>query len=72
MTSETKSVGSNIYTYDEFLQAIGGFGKFQVFASISLILAFMTGGQIVYGLEYLEIYPDYECFCKEQLTWSKC
>ena len=33
----------NFFTYDEFLEKIGGFGRFQVFAMVSLIGGFLTG-----------------------------
>ena len=32
----------------------------------------MTGGQIVYGLEYLEIYPDYYCYDIRTNEWDSC
>ena len=53
-------------SFDDFIQIAGGFGRFQVFASVVLILGFMTGGEIVYGLAFLEKYPDYECLVDGQ------
>ena len=47
-------------TYDQAIQMVGGFGRFQWYISVVLVLAFMTGGQIVYGLGFLEKYPDYQ------------
>ena len=32
------------YSYDDCLELLGGFGRFQWFTSISFILSFMTGG----------------------------
>jgi hypothetical protein len=49
-------------TFEESIEYAGGFGKFQVFIAFTLIIAFTTGGQIVYGIEFLEIFPEYECF----------
>ena len=70
-TAILPSTNSNVYyTYDEFLSKIGGFGRFQLFASVVLLLNFTTGGQIMYGLQFLEDYPDYECL--ENGKWGEC
>jgi hypothetical protein len=58
------------YTFDESVQISGGFGKFQAYAMMTLISAFCTGGQIVYGLGYLTVYPQY--LCQQGDTWHKC
>ena len=57
-------------SFDDCIWIAGGFGRFQVFASIILTLAFTTGGEIVYGLAFLEKYPDYECQVGGQ--WLSC
>lgn len=41
------------------LVAIGGFGKFQWFVVISMILGQMSGGFIAHGIAYLEMPPEY-------------
>ena len=52
----------------------GGFGRFQWYVSVVLVLAFMTGGQIVYGLEFLEVFPEYTCMDVANPTgpWVEC
>ena len=45
---------------------VGGLSYFQVFVSITMYVGFMTGGMIVYGLEYLTIYPEYECLIGDE------
>jgi len=42
-------------------EAGGDFGKFQIFVSIVFILSYMTGGVMINGLAYLEVFPDYQC-----------
>jgi MFS family permease len=41
------------------LVAAGGFGKFQWFIVISMIIGQMTGGFIAHGVAYLEMPPEY-------------
>ena len=55
LTSESSEVEA--YSYDECLELLGGFGRFQWFVTITLILSFMTGGQIVYGITFLTALP---------------
>ena len=54
----------------------GGCGRFQLFICATLVMGFSTGGQIVYGLEFLEVYPDYLCRNTTSLSlnydWFKC
>ena len=38
----------------------GGFGRFQWFSSILLILNYTTGSWLYYGLAFLEYYPQYQ------------
>jgi len=64
--------GNEVLTYNECLERVGGFGRYQCYIATTLILAFMTGGQIVYGLEYLEIYPDYYCYDIRTGEWDTC
>jgi hypothetical protein len=55
LDSESQEVEA--YSYDECLELLGGFGHFQWFVTITLILSFMTGGQIVYGITFLTTLP---------------
>lgn len=57
-------------SYEKALFLCGGFGRFQYMSTTLLILAFMTGGQIVYGLQFLEDYPDYQCNTTGK--WETC
>ena len=38
--------------------------------SLTLYFGFQTGGQIVYGMEFLTVYPDYQCY--EGGEWITC
>jgi len=63
--------------YDEVMDCLGGFGRIQWYATVTIILAYMSGGQIVYGLPFLvEIFPNYEClnYYKEYSSskWETC
>jgi MFS family permease len=59
-----------VETFEELLDLTGGFGIFQLFVSLTLYLGFQTGGQIVYGMEFLTVYPEYECFIGGE--WLPC
>mmetsp|Transcript_490 Transcript_490/g.961 ORF Transcript_490/g.961 Transcript_490/m.961 type:complete len:209 (+) Transcript_490:108-734(+) len=50
----------------------GGFGRFQYFSTTTLILSFLTGGQIVNQLPFFEVYPDYQCLDSQTQTWIDC
>ena len=63
---------NKILTYEETLNKIGGFGRYQYFVTITLTLGFMSGGFIVYGLPFLEKYPDYECLNMKTNVWYQC
>ena len=65
------------YDYDGCIDLLGGFGKLQWYAAVCLILAFMSGGQILYGLTFLvEIYPEYQCQVEHKdyssVNWESC
>jgi len=46
------------YDYDGCINLLGGFSKLQWYSAVCIILAYMSGGQILYGLTFLvEIYP---------------
>eukprot|EP00356_Strombidium_inclinatum_P005349 CAMPEP_0170484492 /NCGR_PEP_ID=MMETSP0208-20121228/3949_1 /TAXON_ID=197538 /ORGANISM="Strombidium inclinatum, Strain S3" /LENGTH=140 /DNA_ID=CAMNT_0010757833 /DNA_START=90 /DNA_END=512 /DNA_ORIENTATION=- len=57
-------------TFDEALVMSGGLGRYQKMISVVIILSYMTGGQLIHGLPYLEVYPDYECKVGDQ--WEPC
>ena len=61
-------------TYDECMWAVGGYGRYQFYVAITLILAFMTGGYIFYGLVFLYAPPEYECrkMVDGVETWEVC
>ena len=46
-------------SYEDVIQKMGGFGFMQKYVVVIFILNFMTGGMIVYGLEFLETLPEY-------------
>lgn len=48
-------------TLEEAWVKAGGWGRFQTFLLVSLILAMNSGGLLVYGITYLELYPAYVC-----------
>lgn len=60
----------NEKTFEEALELTGGLSYFQIFVSLTLYYGFQTGGQIVYGMEFLTVYPEYECFINEK--WQAC
>mmetsp|Transcript_39692 Transcript_39692/g.60825 ORF Transcript_39692/g.60825 Transcript_39692/m.60825 type:complete len:329 (+) Transcript_39692:107-1093(+) len=57
-------------TYEDAINIIGGFGKFQWISSLILIFSFNTSGAIFYSLPFLTVYPDYECL--EGGVWVEC
>jgi len=60
------------FTYDGFLKEIGGFGRYQLFVTITLVMAFMSGGEIVYGMQFLEKFPTYLCREIKDGPWIDC
>ena len=50
-----------IIDFEQAVQRVGGFGLYQCIICLVLILAFMSKGWIIYGLPYLEKFPEYEC-----------
>ena len=49
------------FTYDEFLDKIGGFGCAQWFVFFVCSNNFTTAAMIVYGLDFLKKEPKYLC-----------
>ena len=47
--------------YDDVIAKSGGFGYFQWFAVIVLVLSKVTGDMIINNLAYFELQPAYEC-----------
>ena len=50
-----------VLTYDQAIQRTGGFGKFQIMSTLILTALFNIGGQIIYGLTFMTVRPNYEC-----------
>ena len=63
-----------ILDYDEALKKSGGFGLAQFIICIILVLSFLSKGWIIYGLPYLEKFPNYECKFQNYhpSTWTPC
>ena len=62
LAHEKKQENKHALNYDEVVEIVGGFGRLQWYATVCIILSYMSGGQIVYGLPFLvELFPDYEC-----------
>lgn len=55
---------------DELLDKAGGFGKFQWFTSVVMIIVFSLGGMLSYALVYLELVPLLTCWNGEER--AKC
>ena len=47
--------------YDEVMEKAGGFGRFQILATLILITTKMTGDFVINVLTYNELLPDYLC-----------
>ncbi len=67
---QEKKKMDNTMTFDEALIMSGGLGRYQKLVAVVLILSYMTGGQLIHGLPYLEVYPQYECLRGGQ--WVTC
>ena len=50
-----------IPSYEELLIEQGGFGKFQWFSYLVIVLAIQTNGYLLYALSYLLLYPKFDC-----------
>ena len=48
-------------TFDQVMDKIGGFGKFQWLACVILITTKMTGDFVINCLAFNELMPKYEC-----------
>ena len=55
-------------TFDQVLIFSGGFGRLQLFTTAVLLLAFVSNSFVIYGVEFLEVYPAYETF--KNGTWQ--
>ena len=49
----------------------GGFGTFQFFSSALMIFLFNTGSSMIYGLNFLELLPQYQCLSDDG-AWTSC
>jgi len=53
-------------TVDEAIDRAGGWGRFQTFLLVNVILAMNSAGLVVYGVFYLELQPEYiNCVMKD-------
>eukprot|EP00347_Sterkiella_histriomuscorum_P020221 403338627 len=50
-----------IVTFDEALNDCGGFGFFQYFSTIFLMIVYSSNGYLFYALSYLNLFPEYTC-----------
>eukprot|EP00347_Sterkiella_histriomuscorum_P023726 403333595 len=50
-----------IYDYEQILDRVGGFGKFQVIGVAMSIISFITEGCLIYSFSFLTLMPDYLC-----------
>ena len=72
------SIESDIepFSYDDALNLVGGFGRFQWFSTIFIILGITSGSNVVYGLTFLTTLPEYECrsYYKgySSYHWERC
>lgn len=53
------------------LQSMGGFGRYQWFVVISMILGQMSGGFIAHGIAYLEMPPEYPGYFCDTATQTE-
>ncbi len=49
------------YSLQEAYAKVGGMGKFQIYASVILIMGFFSGSFIVSVLQFLTLQPKFEC-----------
>ena len=54
--------------FDLLMDEQVGFGKFQIFAFTVICLCLSSGGYLVYHLEYLLLFPEYDCNGEEECT----
>ena len=60
-------------TFDECLESKGGFGRFQWFSSITIILAYTSGNYIVYTLGSFLLLPQFQCSRESSPDiWFEC
>ena len=59
-------------SYDELLDKIGGFGRFQLFASMSILFGITGGCFWSQDMNLLELIPQYECNLQSDGIWSEC
>ena len=65
-----------VMNIDQAISKTGGCGRFQIFASLLLIFAFIMGGFVTFSLPLLNLQPDYLCdfdaTSTHEPTWTKC
>ena len=49
-------------TIDEAMMKAGGFGRYQCFTLLFLIMSMNGPGLVVYGVAYYELQPPYKCY----------
>ena len=61
-------------TFDQILDEIGGFGKYQLIWFIIVVTGMLSGAFILYSLYYFELVPVYQCNIWDglQFTWTTC
>jgi hypothetical protein len=50
---------------------VGGMGRFQYFASVILIMGFISGSFMGQSLQFLTLQPKYECIKVGETDWTK-
>lgn len=48
-------------TFDAMMAEQGGFGRFQIFGFLAIMMGVNANGWLGYGLVYVLLYPTYEC-----------
>ena len=63
------SGGKKVYTVEDALELIGGFGAFQwVMCSITFA-GYLRSGFVYYPLPYMELLPQFDCLDQITGTW---
>ena len=58
----------NGLTLEESLEKVGGWGRFQTFLLVSMILAMNSAGLVELGVVYLELDPNMLCYLASDPT----
>jgi len=59
-------------TIEQAMQKAGGWGKFQTFLLVAMIIAVDSCSLVIYGIGYLELLPTYMCVMKGATTAVEC